>query len=149
MLVYKSQYRPQKFSPGTADLTITKDFLELEIISDKLITHCSFFFRFGLNIVGTTSIASQSSKSLLKDSNRNLNTRPKFTFKSSSFESNTTIIKKGYNGLGGQSKFLMPASKRPCGKVKIPKSSKASNTKRINNFMKKSPPLPNFFHSPQ
>ena len=100
-----------------------------------------FSFRIGLKIVNTTTISIQNKKQPFGKTNMNLKvpkTRPAST---SSSSSSTSVIQKGFNGLGGQGRFI---KKRISNKVKIPKT-------KVNNFFipKANPKLPNFEFSPE
>eukprot|EP00112_Aurelia_sp_Birch-Aquarium-sp1_P013122 Seg2775.3 transcript_id=Seg2775.3/GoldUCD/mRNA.D3Y31 product="hypothetical protein" protein_id=Seg2775.3/GoldUCD/D3Y31 len=104
----------------------------------------------GLKIVNTTTVTLQSQKRPLADSRKVLNIKPS-THRHTVSSSNCPVIQKGYNGLGGQSKFLIPSgAKKLSSRVKIPKSSTANGTKTINShFLSgKHPNLPNFQFSP-
>ena len=108
------------------------------------------FFRIGLKIVNTTTVKLQSQKRPLADSRKALNIKPS-THRKTGSSSNCPVIQKGYNGLGGQSKFLIPSgSKKLSSRVKVPKSSTANATKPINSHFisGKHPHLPNFKFSP-
>eukprot|EP00795_Rhopilema_esculentum_P005107 gene5107-226_t len=95
----------------------------------------------GLKIVNTTTISIQNKKQPFGKTNMNLKvprTRPAST---SSSSSSTSVIQKGFNGLGGQGRFI---KKRISNKVKIPKT-------KVNNFFipKANPKLPDFELSPE
>ena len=106
-------------------------------------------FRFGLQVVGTTSIASnnipqkEASNKICGNSKLPLQERT-----NRHHEADVTHVRKGYNGLGGQTKKLIlakrvhpqkAAAKNVSRTVKIPKSTK--NCKTISSFLS-GPPLP-------
>ena len=69
-----------------------------------------------------------------------------------SSSSSCPVVQKGYNGLGGQSRFLKPsASKNLSRTVKVPKSTGMKTTRTLDSgyFMpKRQHALPNFDISP-
>ena len=112
-------------------------------------------FRIQLKVVTTTSVTNRMRKNGAFDNRKVLcinNTVQKNLTSSSSSSSSCPVIQKGYNGLGGQSRFVKPSfSKNLSRKVKVPKSSalkKSSSMDQTFFVPRKSHPLPDFDISP-
>ena len=129
-----------------------------------LISFCIFVNRIGLKVVTTTSVANRTRKPASIENRKALtvkNQTQQKSLSSSSLSSSSSslssssscpVIQKGYNGLGGQSRFVKPsATKKLSSRVKVPKSSGLKNSRTIDQSFfvpKKDHPLPDYSISP-
>lgn len=114
----------------------------------------------GLKVVATSSLATHSKKKPVSDSRKVLhmqnvrrsNSASSSTSSQPSSSSSCPVVQKGYNGLGGQSRFIKPsAAKKLSSKVRVPRSSRSKSTSsNCETFFmpQKHHPLPCFTLSP-
>jgi len=107
-----------------------------------------------LKMVTTTSVTNRMRKTGVPDNRKvlSINNTAQKNVTSSSSSTSCPVIQKGYNGLGGQSRFVKPSfSKNLSRKVKVPKSSALKKSSSIDQTFfvpRKTHPLPDFNISP-